>query len=254
MVDGPKVLLLDIETSPDLAWVWGVYEQNAIEVKDHWRILSFSALWFEKKGFITRGLDDHAGFEGGDHDLCEEIWDLLDKADIVVAHNGVKFDIKKINARFIDNDLSPPSPYKVVDTVREVRRVAAFSSNKLDWLCKQLDLGEKLKHEGFALWKACMEDDPKAWKRMKKYNQHDIELLESLYIELAPWMRQPNANLWSKEMVCPNPICKSKNLQKRGVVHLRTRSYHRFMCIDCGKWGRANLSIKGASPAIVEVS
>ncbi len=237
----PKILLLDIETSPDLVWIWGVYEQNAIAVKEHWRMISFSAEWYHSRKTITLGLDDTDGGykSGSDDNLCSELWVLLDEADIVVAHNGAKFDIKKINARFIANGMLPPDPYKVVDTVKEVRRVAAFSSNKLDWLSKQLGLGSKVKHEGFALWQACMEDDPAAWKRMKKYNKHDIVLLRKLYEELSPWSRQPNMNMWSDGVVCPNPICGSKKLIKKGFGHARTRTYQRYRCSDCGKPSRA---------------
>jgi predicted RNA-binding Zn-ribbon protein involved in translation (DUF1610 family) len=251
----PRILLLDIETSPDLVWVWGVYEQNAIAVKEHWRMISFSAEWYHSKKNVTLGLDDtDKGFQSGsDDNLCDELWGLLDEADIVVAHNGVRFDVRKINARFIANDMLPPSPYKVVDTKREASRVAMFSSNKLDWLCKQLDLGSKIPHEGFALWQSCMEDDPKAWKRMKKYNRHDIELLREIYDVLAPWSRQPNANLWSKGIVCPSPTCGSKNLSRQGTVRMRTRSYQRFKCNDCGKWTRAVKSyVDGAK--VVEIS
>ena len=36
----PKILLLDIETSPALGYVWKKWDTNVIEFKDSWYILS----------------------------------------------------------------------------------------------------------------------------------------------------------------------------------------------------------------------
>lgn len=240
-----KILLLDIETQPNLVWSWGVYEENAISVEKHWQCLSYSAKWRGGK-HITKGLPDYKGYKPGGDDkaLVADVWKLLDEADMVVAHNGISFDIKKLNARFIAHGMKPPSPYAVVDTKREVKNVAGFSSNKLDWLCQQLDLGRKLeKPGGWELWLRCMAGEKAAWKIMLEYNRHDVVLLEKLYNLLAPWIKQPNANLYDDSGVhCSNPACGSKRLQRRGTARNRTRAYARFQCLDCGAWSRATHS------------
>lgn len=245
----PAILFLDIETAPDVAWVWGVYEQNAIAVKEHWYILSYAAKWRGEDAIETRGLVDYPGYKGGsscESDLLDSVWSLLDRADIVVAHNGSDFDVKKLNAKFIQWDFDPPSPYKVVDTKRDLTRVARFSSNKLDWLCKQLELGSKMETGGFDTWQGCMNGDREAWAKMKEYNANDIVLLESLYETLAPWIRQPNAALFhdGEEIRCANPACGSESLTKRGTQHALTRSYQRYQCNDCGAWTRSAKSVK----------
>ncbi len=249
-----KTLFLDIETFPDLVYVWGVYEQNAIAVKQHWQLASFSAKW-EGGKIVTRGLPDYVGYKAGGDDkaLLDEVWQLLDEADIVVAHNGVDFDIKKLNARFIAHGLKAPSPYKVVDTKREVKKVAAFSSNKLDWLCKQLELGRKVEHEGFDLWLKCMAGDAGAWKRMKAYNRHDVELLEELFYYLKPWIRLPNAGVYIADGKRRCPHCGGKHLQQRGTAVSKTRIYTRFQCQnkDCRKWSRSTRSVAGVDVVAV---
>ncbi len=249
----PRVLLLDIETFPDVVYTWGVYEQNAIAVQKHWQMISFSAKWYGEKRQITRAICDYGGYKAGGDDkaLCAELWDLLNKADIVVAHNGEQFDIKKIKARFIAHGMKPPSPYRVVDTKKEVVRVAGFSSNKLDWLCQQLELGRKIEHEGWELWLKCMQGDKAAWARMKKYNAHDIVLLEKLYTTIAPWIQQPNC---SEGMVCTNPTCGSTELQARGYARNKTRSYQRFQCRTCGTWCRKTISEKDKRGSLVGLS
>lgn len=259
MTKGPSVLLIDIETQPDLVWTWGVYQENAIAVKSHWQILSFSAEWVSGKPswykwtHLTKGLPDYKDYRPGNHDcfIVDEIHSILNDADIVVAHNGADFDMRKLNARFIYWGMTPPKPYKIVDTRREISRVAGFSSNKLDWLAKQMGLGKKLEHEGWPLWEGCIEGKRKWWKKMKDYNRHDIILLRKLYFLLAPWIRGENLANWKEGLVCPH--CGSKDLTSRGTYHSKTRAYHRWQCGDlaCGKWCRSTFSEKGHHAQVV---
>ncbi len=237
-----KILILDIETQPDLAWVWSVYDTDAISIHQHWQVLSFSAKWYGTTKFITKGRCHYACKD--DKALLADAWKLLDEADIVVAHNGKNFDIRKLNARFIAHGMTPPSPYKVVDTKCEIKRVAAFSSNKLDWLCKQLEIGHKMEHEGFQLWLDCMAGDKKAWAKMLKYNQHDVELLEQLYEKVRPWIKQPNSAFGT--IKCIDPACGSLKMILRKIIRNSTRSYQMYQCADCGKWARATASERDA--------
>jgi hypothetical protein len=251
MKTGPKILLIDIETFPDVCWMWGVYQANAIAVKEHWYILSFAYKWLGEKRVKVRGLCDYPKYKNGsdcEYHLLKEIHALFDKADIVVAHNGRAFDVKKINARLIDNGFSPPSPYKSVCTKADLKRVANFSSNRLNWLVKQLDIGEKLlEQHDWDLWQGCSEGDVGCWRRMKRYNAHDVVLLEELYNTIQAWIPQPNAALWGDgRPQCVNPACGSKHIQWRTDRHRAvTRGYRRFQCQECGAWGRATKSEKG---------
>lgn len=246
--DKPRVLFIDIETQPDLFWAWGVYESNALEVAEHWQLLSFSAEWLGGKS-ITKALPDYDGYNpgGSDKKLAKDIWDLLNEADIVIAHNGAQFDLKKLNARFIQHRFPPPSPYRIIDTKREIKRVAAFSSNKLEWLCRQLEIGEKIHHEGWPLWKGCMLGDKTCWRKMKKYNKHDIDLLKELYLLISPWINHHRGT----DITCTNPACASTNLERRGYQRNKTRIYQRFQCKDCGSWSRAVFSEKGNNARLV---
>lgn len=243
-MNSPSILFLDIETAPDVVWTWGVYQANAIAVKEHWYVLSIAWKWWGDKRTRVLALDDFPGNQKKNEVyVLEMAHALMSQADIVVAHNGRDFDVRKLNARFIDHGFKPPSPYKVVDTKSDLARVAKFSSNRLDWLCKQFKIGHKIPHEGFDLWQGCMDGDKAAWKRMKEYNVHDVLLLEKLYSKIAPWIDQPNASLYAGKVICPNPACKSENVIKRGIAYAKTRSYQRYQCVDCGKWTRGVNSV-----------
>ena len=203
---------------------------------------------FSAKGdeHITKGLPDYPGYKKGSEDdrkLVKELWHLLDKAEIVIAQNGDAFDLKKINTRFAYYGMPPPSPYRTVDTLKVARRYFAFNSNKLDYLGEYLGLGRKIKHEGFELWKRCIDGDLKAWKQMKAYNRQDVVLLEKVYLHLLPWIKNhPNLDNYSDTTVCPK--CGSKELQRRGYQFNQTTKYARIQCKNCGGWSRSPVNIK----------
>jgi uncharacterized protein YprB with RNaseH-like and TPR domain len=250
--DGPKILFLDIETAPDVVWTWGVYQADAIAIKEHWYILSFAYKWLGEKSVTVKGLCDYKGYKKGNENerqLLADIWKMLDEADIVVAHNGRAFDTKSIVARFIAHGFVPPSLYRVVDTKSDLKRVARFSSNRLEWLCEQLVDEEKLKHVGFKMWRGCMDGDMKYWKMMKEYNAHDVKILEELYVTISVWIPQPNFNLWTdgKPDRCTNPACGSKLIESKGLIRTRSRVYRAYRCKACGKTARDTKSSGGVS-------
>jgi uncharacterized protein YprB with RNaseH-like and TPR domain len=233
-----KVLFVDIETAPSLGWIWGKWQQNVIDFKRDWYMLSFAYKWSTDKKVTTRGLIDfplrfNADLED-DSALVQELWQVLDGADIVIAHNGDSFDLPKINTRFLVHGLRPPSPYKTVDTLKIARKVFAFDSNKLDDLGHYLNIGRKLPHTGFHLWKGCMSGDPIAWAKMKKYNGHDVELLEKAYYKMQAWAPQhPTVNQGKKEN-CPR--CGSDKVQRRGFSFTALSKKQRMQCTSCCGW------------------
>ena len=238
-----KILLLDIETAPGLGWAWSKYDTNIIEFEQDWYILSVAYKWLGEMPVTVRALSDYPAYKKrplDDSMLMVDIQSVLDEADIVVAHNGAGFDVKKINTRLLVHDLKPPAPYKVYDTLKEFRKIFKFDSNKLNDLCKILGIGAKIPHVGFALWKGCMSGDPVAWATMKEYNAQDVLLLEEIYLRLLPWGNHPDVNLYGDTGTKPTsaccPSCGSGRVQRRGVAVARTRKYQRLNCQACGSW------------------
>jgi len=250
----PKILLLDLETFPNISYTWGKYDQNVIRFVQQSCIASFSAKWLNNKNIIVKALPDYSGYTPGSYDdkaLVIDLWNLLDEADIVIAHNGNSFDVKVCNARFMFHGLNPPSPFKTVDTKKVVKEVARFNSNKLDDLSQIFELGEKIQTT-FDLWEGCINGDKKAWNDMISYNKHDILLLEKLYLKVLPWIKNhPNLTLWT-EGLCPK--CGSADVQYRGYQFTLTRKYRRFQCNSCGGWGRSVKCEKGENAQATNVA
>jgi len=245
-----KVILFDIENSPITSYTWAMFDTNVIDIKKDWELLSFSykELGQKKATCITR-LDF---VDPTDKSLTKALWDVLNGADILIAHNANEFDVKKANAKFLEWKLGPVSPSHVIDTLKIARRYFKLSSNKLDELGKILKVGRKVKHEGFSLWLKCMASDEKAFKKMARYNNEDVQLLERVYLKLRPWMQaHPNLGQIEQEFSsCPK--CKSTKLVKRGFGYTKTTTYQRYFCTSCKGWCKG-ATIKGLKPEFTGV-
>jgi len=247
-----RVLIFDIETSPNIGYTWGKYDQTVIQFIQTSYTLCFSYRWLGDKTTHVVAQPDfpeyYAKNPNSDLKVVEALWALMDEADIVVAHNGVKFDIKKMNTRYAVHGMGPHSPVMAVDTLTAARKAFAFNSNKLDDLGYELNLGRKVKHEGFSLWTSCMAGDMAAWRRMKKYAKQDVVLLHDLYVEMLPWINNhPSmAMLSDRPHVCPK--CGSDaGMVSRGFKTTKTLRYRQFKCQKCGSYSRGRIRDPGAS-------
>lgn len=240
-----KVLILDIETAPISAYVWGIWNQNVHlpQIKTDWFCLTWAAKWlFEDKVYSAKLKPEEVANQD-DKRIMEGIWNLVNEADIVIAHNAVKFDIPRLNSRFIINDLCPPLPYQIIDTLGHIRRQFGFTSNKLDYVNKLLNL-ERKKETSFELWDNCMKGDRKALKEMEEYNVQDVRILEETYLQIRPWIKpHPNMGLFildETEHRCPS--CGSNELEEQGKCYNTSANiYELFRCGNCSSISRKRL-------------
>ena len=199
--------------------------------------MCFSYRWYgEKKTHNISMIQDDIFTPGDPYNdayLVDKLWELFDEADIVVAHNAYKFDNKVATTAFLRQGLTPPSPYKTVDTLRVARSIARFSSNSLDSLCTYLGIGQKSKVKHADLWRDCLNGDPKAWKLMIKYNNQDVDLLYQLYEILLPYIKNhPNLGVILQKRDCC-PKCASTDVQARGREGRVSGMVQRWFCNNC---------------------
>lgn len=237
-----KIIFLDIETAPSIGYVWGKWDQNVLDFIQDGYLLSFSYKVAGQTHVTTRGLPDYpetwAKDMTDDSALLDDLWQVLDKADIIVAHNGDAFDLPTIRGRMLERGFNPPSPYQTVDTLQHARKQFKFKSNKLDDLCRDLGIGRKLPHTGFNLWQQCMKGDKASWHLMKRYNRRDVLLLEELYYRFLPWLKtHPNINRDIFDGDFERCIrCGSKNIKLDGFRFTNLRKKDQIHCLSCGGW------------------
>ena len=227
----PKILIYDIETTPNLAYVWGKYQQDVIKFEEEWKLLSFAYKWLGESKTVAVGTNSVT-----EEALVLRLHQLFSEADIIIAHNGDRFDQKMVNAKFLEYGLLPPSYYKSIDTLKVAKRYFRLNSNKLDDLGTILRVGRKAQTGGFDTWLGCMQGNKTAWRQMLKYNKQDVVLLEKVYLKLRPWIdNHPGVNLYGRPESCPK--CGGGPLHQRGTRKTtKTGSYARYQCQDCGGW------------------
>lgn len=242
-----KILLVDIETAPKRAYVWGLWKQNIApsQLISDWFMLTWSAKWYHDDTVYGERLSASEVMEEYDGRILQTLHTMMDEADVVIGHNGDKFDIPSINTRFVLNGYQPPSPYRTVDTLKVAKKHFNFSSNRLDYLGEMLGVGRKIDTGGFSLWERCLKGEVEALEDMLTYNKQDVILLQDVYDKLLPYCSvHPSHGATQSHHSCPK--CGSESVQKRGYSYTNTSRYQRYQCTDCGSWsrGRANLRDK----------
>jgi len=243
---GARILFYDIEVTPILGWTYGMFEKNVVKVERPSYLMCFSYKWMgEDKVHNVAQPDFRFTYKEdpySDEDVAIRLWHILDEADVVIGHYVGRFDNRVANARFLANGLGAPSPYRTVDTLKSVRSFAKFGSNSLNALCEELELGAKPDSTHGKLWHDCVNGDMKAWELMKTYCNTDVELTESLYNELLPFIsNHPNmAVLDGYAGGCPR--CGSIQVQSRGYVYTNAGRFRRVFCSACHSWSRERLS------------
>lgn len=240
-----RVLLLDIETSPNVAHVWSLWGEQHIglnQLLESTEMMCFAAKWL---GDPVKKVEFYSTFHDTKPEMIQQAHRLLNEADVVMGWNSRSFDVKHLNREFLEAGLTPPSPYKQIDLIQTVKRNFRFPSNKLDYVSKLLGLGGKVTHEGHTLWIKCLAGDEAAWKRMQRYNKRDVTLLEELYDILQPWIpNHPNRGVYDgDEHVCPR--CSSADLVKQGFTFTATGRYQQYQCKQCGGWSTSGKRIEG---------
>lgn len=234
-----RIFFIDIETSPILVWVWNLFKPIVAidQIKEDWKLLCWSGKWLDEPVVLK----DALWFHENEKEMLEDLWEILNYADIIVAHNAEKFDVAKINAKFFEHGIKPPSPYKVVDTLKVAKTYFNLSSNKLNYITKLIERGEKLKTD-FELWLKVMEGDEQARQYMLDYNGVDIILLQDVYLAMLPWIKNhPNLGLYNKNKDDPHcSKCNSTNMKKDGTVKLTAGIYQQYRCKECGGWARGS--------------
>ncbi len=235
----PKIAFFDIETAPILGYTWQLYDTNVIEVVDDPFMMSFAVQWAGQKKIHVKALPDYPGYKKNkknDKKLVTDLWNVMNEAEVIVAHNGDQYDIRWANARFLVHGLPPVSPFKSFDTLKTARRYFKLPSNKLDSLAHTLGIGRKLPHTGKAMWMGCIAGVERDWQTMRRYNAHDVLLLRGVYDRIKPWAQShPDMRLIGGPLKECCPTCQSTNTRPTSKLYTLTTIKQRMQCNDCGR-------------------
>ncbi len=258
----PKVLVFDIETLPCIGNFWGTGKEyiSYEHILEDWVVLSWSAKALFEPHIISDILtptecrrrvnsifNPDAEYHNADYRIVKRMWKLLDEADVVITQNGKKFDVRKLNARFLLYGFPPPHPFHHIDTLEACNAAFSTSSARLGYMMEFLGLARKM-DTNFKLWKRCQMGDEKALQEMYQYGLNDTLILEDYYARIRAWIpNHPNfsvythkyADLDAGEIVCP--VCRNVLPETCFDGYYRTplgNEYDSFRCGHCGAVGR----------------
>lgn len=264
--EGPKILLIDIETTPELGYIWGRFKQfiAPVQVKQRSFMLTWSAKWLGEEGVMADAIPNHrpmhwtevdeggayAGVRGDykeedDFEVVVSAWNLLDRADVVVAHNGIRFDFPYLNSRFAYHGLGMPSPFKVVDTCKIAKKYFRFPANSLKELGLYLGISVPKLDTDFQLWIDCMGGKAEAWEYMVEYNVFDVKLLEEIYLRLRPYDKShPNLGLYYEDDELRDPATGSTDIKEIGYAYSSQSKFPAYRSAE-GHIFRSSKRVKG---------
>ncbi len=247
----PRVICFDLETLPDMAEamkVWtGLGNYPGLTLKASISsIICFGFKVFGKCHPVqcvnawdfpkrwNKNIND-------DYMVVKAAYDILRTADLVVTHNGKRFDWKHLQTRLLKHGFPPLPNIAHVDTCAIAKSKLYMFNNRLNTLGDFIVNEKKMEHEGWELWVKVSKREPKAQKKMTAYCKQDVLLLEKIFRKLRAHSKAiPNYNLFtiSKTNICPN--CGSTRLRSLGFQYNKTNVYRRFICTDCGTSSRVN--------------
>jgi len=240
-----KILILDIETLMLQAFAWSLFKVNISigQIVSSSFMCGWSVKWLFEDEVYSDILTPEEAIAQDDTRICLNLFKFMDEADIIIAHNGRKFDMPKINWRFLVHGINPPSPYVIIDTLQPFKKGGKLSpdSGKLDYVCQELGLGKKI-HTDFSLWEKCFHGDPDSLKLMEEYNRNDVVMLEALYLKIRPWITShPNIGLFIGDNINSCPTCGSIDLEwlENKPYMTQLGLYSSFRCRDCGSLGKS---------------
>ncbi len=247
MKDPRKILLIDLETSHDLLAKFGLYPEytNPENIIKGASIICAAWKWFEQKEIHSANVVDKpksfSKDRNNDKNVVLELKKAMEKADVIVAHNGDRFDVKWFNTRCLYHGIPEIAPPFTIDTLKIAKKHYRFSSNKLDYLGKYLGVGRKIKTHNH-WWLAIVDlnvptkEAIKLAKKMEAYNKMDVLLLERVFKKLKHRAVMPNATLFHDTPICICPNCSSDDVQRSGIKVNKSGRYQRFHCMQCSSW------------------
>lgn len=241
--DKPKILFYDIETSLAKSYHFQQWKVNLSQKQKIQESHLLSHAWAWGDGEVTGSILTREEMLAHDPErLVLECWSLLDNCDVLVAHNGKRFDVRKVNSYFLQYGLPPPSPYRVIDTLLIAKQKFALPFNSLAYLAEFLDVEQKIDTGGVDLWIQCDQGSQEALDKMNEYCMGDIVTLRGVYNRLIGWSNDGvNLALYSDHGAsCPHCSSDDVSVIQGKYSHTVARKYQAYRCNGCGAVLRSN--------------
>jgi hypothetical protein len=171
---------------------------------------------------------------GGHQGMLAKLWEAHDKAQITIGHNIKGFDERKLLTDWLLYGLPRPSPSKPFDTLTEARKLG-FESNTLASLTDRLGIETKTDKYDVETARAAVSGDRAAQRKIRAYNEGDIDASTALYDALRHYSStHPHSLVGTVDDRPTCHACWSDNLERNGTKLASLITYVLYRCLDCG--------------------
>ena len=129
-----------------------------------------------------------------DAPLVRAVADELSKYDILIAHNGVNFDLPFLRTRMLYHGMKAFPEKKVIDPVQIARKRLRLSRNTLARVAGISGAGKKFYIDSELWIKATLDGDIKAMDAIVEHCKQDVALLEGIVHHIKDY--SPTFNSW----------------------------------------------------------
>lgn len=124
------------------------------------------------KGWDKKRSDDSA--------VVSAIVSELSRHDILIAHNGLNYDLPFLRTRMAKHGMPPLRSFKLVDPVQVARRALRMSGNSLERIADFLGCNSKTSVDGSLWLQAALDGDRKAMDAICHHCEQDVLMLEKI--------------------------------------------------------------------------
>lgn len=192
--------------------------------------------WLHEKTVHVPSITDYPDWQKNMTDesrLLKDFKKVYESADMLVTYFGKGFDVKFLQAKFLEHGLGVAPNIPHVDLFYTVKANFALSRKSLQNVGYYLDLNtEKTPVEG-KIWRRAATGHKPSIDYIVRHCKADVQMLEELYLRLRPLVRQHPRVAARGEC----SACGSRLLQARGRALTSTKGErHRYQCQECGHW------------------
>jgi uncharacterized protein YprB with RNaseH-like and TPR domain len=130
------------------------------------------------------------GIRGDDKELVKQVCKLVRDHDIIVAHNGNRFDIPMLRTRALRWRLSPLREVKLVDPCSIAYRKFKLRSNSLGRIADYVGIADRKTPLDMSVWADVMLNGSKSgMNKIVEHCEADIRVLRGILDFVKPFVK-----------------------------------------------------------------
>jgi uncharacterized protein YprB with RNaseH-like and TPR domain len=130
------------------------------------------------------------GVRGDDKELCKQVNALVRSHDVIVAHNGNRFDVPMLRTRALHWGLAPLREVKLVDPCFIAFRKFKLKSNSLGRIADYVGIKDRKTPLDMSIWAdAYLNGSTKAMDLIVEHCEADIRVLSAVLNVVKPYIK-----------------------------------------------------------------